>query len=75
VGARAVFKAIGFHAPLKENARNHVYGEHLKTFFADLNGKVPKSVDTCLTAVRVLLMENRVELTVLFWGRLKGRGA
>jgi len=45
----------------------------LETFLASLKGKPPKSADICLTAVRVFLMENGVELPVAFWRRLKGR--
>jgi len=77
-GLEQFFKALGFHASLEENARvyfsqRRVYEEDLKTFLASLKGKPPKSVDICLTAVRVFLMENGVELPVAFWRRLKGR--
>ncbi|MEM0172795.1 MAG: site-specific integrase [Nitrososphaeria archaeon] len=45
----------------------------MKAHFISLKGKPPKSVDICLTAVKMFLMENSVELPALFWRRLKGR--
>ena len=77
-GLEQFFKVLGFNATLEENARAYfsqkrVYEEDLKTFFVSLKGKPPKSVDICLTAVRVFLMENGVEFPVAFWRRLKGR--
>jgi len=49
-GLEHFFKALDFHASLEESARAYfsqkrVYEEDLKTFFASLKGKPPKSVD------------------------------
>jgi len=38
-----------------------------------LKGKPPKTVSLCLSAVKMFLLENGVELPALFWRRLKGR--
>jgi len=69
---------LGFKASLEENANAYLsqkrnYEEDLKAYFISLKGKPPKSVDICLTAVKMFLMENGVELPALFWRRLKGR--
>jgi integrase/exonuclease VII small subunit len=72
------FKALGFKASLEENAKTYFsqkrnYEEDLKIFFMNLKGKPPKSIDICLSAVKMFLMENGIELSALFWHRLKGR--
>ncbi|MEM3798127.1 MAG: tyrosine-type recombinase/integrase [Candidatus Bathyarchaeia archaeon] len=77
-GLNEFFKVLGFKASLEENAKAYLsqkrnYEEDLKAYFISLKGKPPKSVDICLTAVKMFLMENGVELPALFWRRLKGR--
>ncbi len=77
-GLEQFFKALGFKDSLEENARAYLsqkrnYEEDLKAYFVNLKGKPPKSVDICLTAVKMFLMENGVELPAIFWRRLKGR--
>ena len=72
------FRRLGFEGSLEENARAYMsqkrnYEEDVKTYFASLKGKPPKSVNICLTSVKMFLMENGVELPTLFWHRLKGR--
>ncbi|MEM3538325.1 MAG: tyrosine-type recombinase/integrase [Nitrososphaerales archaeon] len=69
---------MGFSGSLEDNAKAYLsqkrnYEENLKVYLIILKGKPPKSVDICLTAVRMFLMKNGVELPVLFWRRLKGR--
>ena len=77
-GLEQFFKVLGFQGSLEENVSAYMsqkrnYEEDLKAYFVSLKGKPPKSVDICLTAVRMFLMENGVELPALFWRRLKGR--
>jgi integrase len=77
-GLEQFFKCLGFEGSLEENAEAYMkqkrnYEEDVKTYFASLKGKPPKSVNICLTSVKMFLMENGVELPVLFWHRLKGR--
>jgi len=77
-GLEQFFRALGFKGTLEENAEAYMsqkrnYEEDVKAYFASLKGKPPKSVDICLTAVRMFLMENGVELPAIFWRRLKGR--
>jgi integrase len=77
-GLEQFFKCLGFQGSLEENAEVYMsqkrnYEEDVKTYFASLKGKPPKSVNICLTSVKMFLMENNVELPVLFWHRLKGR--
>jgi integrase/predicted GNAT family acetyltransferase len=77
-GLEQFFKTLGFKASLEENARAYLsqkrnYEEDLKAYFVSLKGKPPKSVDICLTAAKMFLMENGIELSALFWRRLKGR--
>ena len=77
-GLEQFFKCLGFQGSLEENAEAYMrqkrnYEEDVKTYFASLKGKPPKSVNICLTSVKMFLMENNVELPVLFWHRLKGR--
>lgn len=77
-GLEQFFKALGFKGSLEENAETYMsqkrnYEEDLKTYFISLKGKPPKSVNICLTSVKMFLMENGVELPALFWRRLKGR--
>jgi integrase len=72
------FKALGFKACLEENAKDYFsqkrnYEEDLKAYFVNLKGKPPKTVNICLTAAKMFLMENGVELPAIFWRRLKGR--
>jgi len=77
-GLEQFFKCLGFKASLEENAEAYFkekrnYEEDVKTYFASLKGKPPKSVNICLTSVKMFLMENGVELPALFWRRLQGR--
>jgi len=77
-GLEQFFKCLGFQGSLEENAEAYMsqkrnYEEDVKTYFASLKGKPPKSVSICLTSVRMFLMENGVELSALFWRRLQGR--
>jgi integrase len=77
-GLEQFFRALGFEGSLEENAKAYLsqkrnYEEDLKAYFVSLKGKPPKSVNLCLTAVKMFLMENSVELPALFWRRLKGR--
>jgi len=77
-GLEQFFRVLGFKGSLEENAKAYLsekrnYEEDLKAYFISLKGKPPKSVDICLTAVKMFLMENGIELPALFWRRLKGR--
>ena len=77
-GLEQFFKVLGFQNSLEENANAYLsqkrnFEEDLKAYFISLKGKPPKSVNICLTAVKMFLMENGVELPALFWRRLKGR--
>jgi len=79
-GLEQFFKALGFKGSLEENAEAYFKGkrsfeEDVKTYFIQLQKAKtpPKSVDICLTAVKMFLMENGVELPAIFWRRLKGR--
>jgi integrase len=77
-GLEQFFKCLGFQGSLEENAEAYFkekrnYEEDVKTYFASLKGKPPKSVNICLTSVKMFLMENGVELPALFWRRLQGR--
>jgi integrase/outer membrane murein-binding lipoprotein Lpp len=77
-GLEQFFECLGFKGSLEENAEAYMrqkrnYEEDVKTYFASLKGKPPKSVNICLTSVKMFLMENGVELSALFWRRLQGR--
>jgi len=77
-GLQQFFECLGFKGSLEENAEAYFkekrnYEEDVKTYFASLKGKPPKSVNICLTSVKMFLMENGVELPALFWRRLQGR--
>ena len=72
------FQVLGFKGNLEENARAYFsqkrnYQEDVKAYFMSLKGKPPKTVSLCLSAVKMFLLENGVELPALFWRRLKGR--
>lgn len=72
------FQVLGFKGDLEYNARAYFsqkrnYEEDVKTYFMSLKGKPPKTVSLCLSAVKMFLLENGVELSALFWRRLKGR--
>ena len=72
------FQVLGFKGDLEENARAYFsqkrnYQEDVKAYFMSLKGKPPKTVSLCLSAVKMFLLENGVELPALFWRRLKGR--
>jgi integrase len=77
-GLEQFFKCLGFKGNLEENAEAYFsqkrnYEEDVKAYFVSLKGKPPKSVNICLTSVKMFLMENGVELSAIFWRRLKGR--
>jgi len=77
-GLQQFFECLGFKGSFEENAEAYFkekrnYEEDVKTYFASLKGKPPKSVNICLTSVKMFLMENGVELPALFWRRLQGR--
>jgi virulence-associated protein VapD len=70
-GLEQFFKALGFKASLEESAEAYLsqkrnYEEDLKTYLISLKGKPPKSVDICLTAVKMFLMENSSNLQCSF---------
>ena len=54
-----------------EGARN--YEEDVKTFFSSIEERPPKTIRLMLSAMRVFLEENDVELPAKFWRRLGGR--
>jgi integrase len=79
-GLEQFFKALGFKGSLEENSEAYFkekrnFEEDVKTYFIQLQKAKtpPKSVNICLTSVKMFLMENGVELSALFWRRLKGR--
>lgn len=62
-GLNEFFKTLDFKASLEEGAQAYLsqkrnYEEDLKTFFVSLKGKPPNSVNICLAAVKMFLMEN-----------------
>lgn len=75
---KGFFSVLGFKGDLRESARIYLsqernYEEDVAKYFMSLKGKPPKTVDISLSAVKMFLMENGVELPALFWRRLKGR--
>lgn len=77
-GLKQFFKTLGFSGSLEDEAKAYLsqkrnYEEDLRTYFISLKGKPPKSVDICLTAVKMFLVENGIELPAFFWKKLKGR--
>jgi integrase len=72
------FNTLGFKEGLELNAKTYFsqkrnYEEDLKAYLVSLKGKPPKTVNVCIVAVKMFLMENGVELSALFWRRLRGR--
>jgi len=49
------------------------YEKDVKNFFSHIKHRAPLTVSTELSAVRTFLMEQKVELSQLFWRRLRGR--
>jgi len=49
------------------------YEEDIQNFLVEVKGMAPKTVKLRLSAVRVFLLENGVELSQQFWRRLRGR--
>jgi integrase len=79
-GLEQFFRALGFKGSFEENAEAYFkekrnFEEDVKTYFIQLQKAKtpPKSVNICLTSVKMFLMENGVELPMIFWRRLKGR--
>lgn len=76
---KAFFKSVyGEDADYRECAEkyfdeNRDYESDIRTFFATINERPPKSVNMMLAGVKSYLMENDVELKQMFWRRLRRR--
>jgi integrase len=68
----------GFKGEVEEIAeayfkQNRNYEEDITKYFTSIKGKPPKTVGLCLSAIRIFLLENGVELPAKFWRKLRGR--
>ena len=75
---RTFFKVIYREGSLEELSERYFkeqrdYEKDLQTFLAQIKDKPPKTVNLLLSATRTFLLENKVELSQLFWKRLRGR--
>jgi len=79
IALRGFFESIyGQREPLADLVEKYFHEERdheedMRNFLVSLKGMAPKTVKLRLSAVRIFLIENDVELPGKFWRRLRGR--
>ena len=77
-GLKTFFNVIYGEGTLESNAERYFqekrdYEKDMQTFLAHIKERPPKTIGLLLSGVKVFLMENKVELSQLFWKRLRRR--